>query len=123
MIKFIWQEMYCHQPYIAKVSVFKDLFLLFNYFHNMQDIQTLDIQKLTHKLVILMALFSGGQRAQVIYSIRISDIKILDYEVVMPIMFLNKQTKPTKHMTPLCFQIYNKEPNHCVANHLNEYLK
>ena len=57
MIKFIWQEMYCHQPYIAKVSVFKDLFLLFNYFHNMQDIQTLDIQKLTHKLVILMAIF------------------------------------------------------------------
>ena len=72
---------------------------------------------------ILMALFSGGQRVQVIYSIRISDIKLLDYEVAMSIMFLNKQTKPTKHMTPLCFQIYNKEPNHCAVSHLTEYLK
>ena len=74
----------------------------------MQDIHALDIQKLTQKLVMLMTLISGEQRT--IHSIRVSDIKILDNKVVITIMSLIKQTKPTKHMAPLCFQIYNKEP-------------
>ena len=38
-------------------------------------------------------------------------------------MSLIKQTKPTKHMAPLCFQIYNKDPKLCVVSHLTEYLK
>ena len=87
----------------------------------MQDINALDIQKLTQKLVMLMKLTSGGQRAQTIHSIRVSDIKILDNKVVIPIMPLIKQTKPTKHMVPLCFQIYNKESRFCVVTHLTEY--
>ena len=87
----------------------------------MQDINALDIQKLTQKLVMLMKLTSGGQRAQTIHSIRVSDIKILDNKVVIPIMPLIKQTKPTKHMAPLCFQIYNKESRFCVVTHLTEY--
>ena len=87
----------------------------------MQDIHALDIQKLTQKLVMLMTLISGEQRT--IHSIRVSDIKILDNKVVITIMSLIKQTKPTKHMAPLCFQIYNKEPKFCVVTHLTDYLK
>ena len=41
----------------------------------------------------------------------------------MPIIPLIKQTRPTKHMATLCFQIYNKEPKLCVVTHLTEYLK
>ena len=89
----------------------------------MQKIQALDIQKLTHKLVMLMTVILGRQKAQTIHSIRVSDIKILDNKVVIPIMSLIKQTKPTKDMAPLCFQIYNKEPKLCVVTHLTQYLK
>ena len=89
----------------------------------MQDIDALDTQKLTQKLVMLMTLISGGQRAQTIYSIRVPDIKILDNKVVIPIMSPIKQTKPTKHMVPLYFQIFNKESKLCVVSHLTEYLK
>ena len=89
----------------------------------MQDIDALDTQKLTQKLVMLMTLILGGQRAQTIHSIRASVIKTLDNKVVMPIMSPIKQTKPTKYMAPLCFQIYNKEPKLCVVSHLTEYLK
>ena len=70
-----------------------------------------------------MTVISGGQRDQAIHSFGVSDIKILDNKVVIPIMSLIKQTKPTKHMAPLCFQIYNKEPKLCVVSHLTEYLK
>ena len=83
----------------------------------MQEIKSLDIQKLTQRLVMLMTLISGGQRAQNNHNIRVSDIKILDNKVVIPIMSLIKQSKPTKHMTLLCFQTYSKEPKLCV-----EYL-
>ena len=38
-------------------------------------------------------------------------------------MSLIKQTKPTKHMAPICFQIYNKESKLCVVSHLTEYFK
>ena len=72
---------------------------------------------------MLMTPISGGQRAQTIHSIRASYIQILDNKVLIPIMSLIKQTKPTKHMAPLCFQIYNKEPKLCVVSHLTEYLK
>ena len=37
-------------------------------------------------------------------------------------MSLITQTKPTKPMDPLCFQIYNKEPKLCVVSHTTEYL-
>ena len=72
---------------------------------------------------MLMTLISGRQRVQTIHSIRVSDIKILDSKVVKPIMSLINQTKPAKHMAPLCFQIYNREPKLCVVNQLTEYLK
>ena len=60
----------------------------------MQEIHALVMQKLTQKLVMLMALTSGGQRAQTIHSITAFDIKILDNKVVIPIMSLIKQTIP-----------------------------
>ena len=89
----------------------------------MQDIHALDIQKLTQNMAMLMTLISGGQRAKTIHSVRVSDIKILDNKFVITIMSLIKQTKPTKHMALLCFQIYNKEPKLCVVTHLSQYLK
>ena len=39
---------------------------------------------------MLMALISGGQRAQTIHSINVSDIKIPDNKVAMPIISLIK---------------------------------
>ena len=89
----------------------------------MQVIQALDMQKLTQKLVMLMKLILGGQRVPTIYRIRVSDIKKLDDNVVIPIISLIKQTKPTKHMAPLLFQIYNKGSKFPVAGYLTEYLK
>ena len=86
----------------------------------MPEIHTLDIQKLTQKLVILMTLISGGQRAQNIFSSRVSDIKILDNKVAIPIMSQIEQTKPTKHKEPLCFQAYNKDPKPCVVTHITK---
>ena len=62
----------------------------------MQKIQALDIQKLTQKLVMLMTPISGSDMVQTIHSIRVSDVKILGNKVIIPIMSVIKQNKPTK---------------------------
>ena len=121
IVKRYMKGIFESNPTLPKFQFTWNVSLLFNYFRNMQDIHALDIQKLTQKLVMLMTLISGEQRT--IHSIRVSDIKILDNKVVIPIMSLIKKTKPAKRMTPLCFQIYKKEPNLCVVTHLTEYLK
>ena len=123
IVKRYMKGIFEDNPTLPKFQFTWNVSLLFNYFRNMQDIDALDTQKLTQKLVMLMTLISGRQRAQTIHSIRVSDIKILDNKVVIPITSPIKQTKPTKHMAPLCFQIYNNEPKLCVVSHLTEYLK
>ena len=70
-----------NNPTLAKFQLTWNGSLLFNHLHKMEKIQALNIQKLTQKLVMLMSLISGGQRAQTIHSIRVSDIKILDNTV------------------------------------------
>ena len=109
VVKRYMKGIFENNPTFPKFQFTWNVSLLFNYFRNMQDIDALDTQKLTQKLAMLMTLISGGQTVQTIHSIRVSDIKILDNKVVIPIMSPIKQTKPTKHMARLCFQIYNKE--------------
>ena len=53
-----------NNPILPKFQFIWNASLLFDYFHNMQDIHALDIQKLAQKLVMLMTLILGGQRAQ-----------------------------------------------------------
>ena len=58
---------------------------------------------MTQQPVMLMRLIAGGQRGQIIHSIRVFDIKVLDNEVIVGILSLIKETKPTKYMAPLYF--------------------
>ena len=65
----------------------------------------------------------GGQRCQTIHGIATGDIKVLDDCLYIPIMGKIKQTKPSKHMAPLKFMPYLKEPKLCVVTHLTQYLE
>ena len=68
----------------------------------MQPIEELGIRKLTCKLIMVQTFIPGGERAQTIHSIRVSDIKIVDSVIVtLQIMSAIKKTKPAKHMEPV----------------------
>ena len=60
---------------------------------------------------------------QTIHSINIEDLKVVDNSLYIPIMEKVKQTKASKHMKPLKFMPYIKEPKLCVVTHLTQYLK
>ena len=105
-----------NNPTLPKFQFTGNFSLIFIYFCNMQQIQTLDIWNSTQKLVMLMTLISWCQRVQVIHIIRVSDTKILNNKVVVPIMFLIKQTKPAKHMASLFIQMYNRVKALCFES-------
>ena len=65
-------------------------------------------------LPILLAILSGGQRAQTIFSIDVLDIKIVGGNCVIPIYDTLKQTRPGHHLEPLKFSVYLKEPKLCI---------
>ena len=96
IVKKYMKRIFESNPTLPKFRFTWNVFLLFNYFRNMQGIHELHIQKLTQKLVMFMTLISGGQRTQTIPSIGVSDIKILDNKVVIPIMSLIKKSKANK---------------------------
>ena len=64
IVKRYMKGIFENNPILPKFQFIWNASLLFDYFHNMQDIHALDIQKLSQKLVMLMTLILGGQRAQ-----------------------------------------------------------
>ena len=85
IVKRYIKRIFENNPALPKFQFTWNVSLLFNSFHNTKEIQALDTQKLTWKLVMLMTLISGGQRAHNIHNIRVSNIQILHNKVVIPI--------------------------------------
>ena len=83
------------------------------------DLSTLALGK---KLALLLAIVSGGQRAQTIHGIDALDIKILGNKCVIPIYHTLKHTRPGKHLRPLEFSVFLQEPTLCVVSTLCMYL-
>ena len=102
---------------------FWDVSLFLNYFRKLPPPQRLGLSLLSRKLALLVTVISGGQRCQTIHVIDVKDIIVSDTKLIIPIMEKIKQTKPSKHMSPLMFKCYPTEPNLCVVTHLSIYLK
>lgn len=70
------------------------------------------------KLAILMAILSGGQRSQTIFSIDVLDVKIVLVNCVIRIDDELNQTRPGHYLEPLEFSVYLKEPKLCIVTNL-----
>ena len=77
-----------------------DVSIVFTYFKTLPEPSVLSLKLLTHKLVLLMSLISGGQRSQTLHSIDIADMTVLSDSVAFAITTKLKQTKPSKHFAP-----------------------
>ena len=74
------------------------------------------------KLAILICLLAGGQRSQTVHAIKATDIVTTREKCIIPIYDPLKQTRRGKHMKPLEFKVYTKEPKLCVIDNLSCYL-
>ena len=78
--------------------------------------------QLTYKLVMLIALISA-QRAQTLHKIYVSQIRICDDLVTIPIFDLLKQSRPNRAKFALKFKNFDKKPAVCVVCTLKAYLE
>ena len=123
IVKRFMKGVFEAKPVFPKNYFVWDVSKVFNLFRELEDPEMLDIKILSQKLCMLIILLSGGQRCQTIHSINIEDLKVVDNSLYIPIMEKVKQTKASKHMKPLKFMPYIKEPKLCVVTHLTQYLK
>ena len=122
-VKRLMKGIFETNPIFPKYSLIWDVNKLFTLFRNLDAPDKLSMDILGKKLAILIAILAGGQRSQTLHKINIADIRILHDQCVIPIYDKIKQTKPGKHMKPMEFRVYLREPKLCIVENLKEYLK
>ena len=123
IVKRFMKGVFESQPFFPKHYFVWDVSSVFNTFRELGDPHQLDLPTLTKKLCMLLVLLSGGQRCQTIHTIDVFDLIIIEDCLCIPIMAKIKQTKPSRHMEPLKFVPFLKEPKLCVVQHITQYLK
>ena len=103
------------------VSVW-DVRCVFDYFRGLPHQSDLSLELCGKKLTILVCLLAGGQRSQTVHAIKATDIVTTREKCIIPIYDPLKQTRRSKHMRPLEFKVYTKEPKLCVIDNLSCYL-
>jgi len=101
------------RPVFSKYNYIWDVNKVFEFFRGLPSLEDLDLKMLSYKLVMLLCLVSGGQRAQTIHSLCLKDIHFIEESIAIPIMSKIKQTMPGKHMKPLFFRPYENDPKLC----------
>ncbi len=110
------------EPQLPVYTTVWDVGCVFNYFRTLASPADLSLEMLGKKLAMLICLLAGGHRSQTIHAIQVTNIKVTPQHCVIPIYSKIKQTRPGKHLKPLEFSVYLKEPKLCVIEHLVHYL-
>ena len=86
------------------------------------DNDTLNLQTMTLKLTMLLALVSG-QRCQSLASLDLNDMYSSDDRIVFRFNSLLKQTRPSFQVAPLVISKFQDNPSLCVYSLLKMYLE
>jgi len=73
IVKRFMKGVYESRPVFPRNIFVWDVSIVFRYFKTLPEPQMLSLKELTHKLVMLMSLISGGQRAQTLHTLDIAD--------------------------------------------------
>lgn len=84
-------------------------------------LESLDLTKLTYRLVMLLAL-STAQRRQTLAAIKLSNIKRLSDRYEIEIADLMKTSRPGTYQPLLTLPIFRENPQLCVVRTLEMYL-
>ena len=123
IVKRFMKGVYESKPTFPRNVFVWDGSIVFKYFLSLPHPRELSLKVLTEKLVLLMSLISGGQRAQTLHCLDVKDLCILQDKIIFPITSKIKQSRPSKHTTPLQFKFYPSDQKLCVVTHLTCYLE
>ena len=109
-------------PVFPRVVSVWNVAYVFNFFRSLPHQKDLDIELCGKKLALLICILAGGQRSQTVHAIKATDIVVANEKCIIPIYDPLKQTRRGKHMKPLEFKVYLKEPKLCVIDNLSCYM-
>ena len=122
-VKRLMKGIFEENPTFPKYKMVWHVNKLFNLFRKLDSQESLSVAVLGKKLAILIAILAGGQRVQTVHKINVADIRVFNDKCIIPIYDKLKQSKPGKHMKPMEFSVYLREPKLCIVDNLKEYLK
>ena len=86
LVKRVIKSIFQRKPKFPIYKIIWNVKTIFDYFRELPHQENLPLKILSKKLVLLMALFAGGQRMRTIHLISLQDIKIFPERIVVPIM-------------------------------------
>jgi hypothetical protein len=88
----------------------------------LSPVHSLSLELLTKKTLMMMAILSG-QRGQTLHVLRKELMDVSDKEVTFYVREKLKTSKPGRHYPEIKFKSYSVDPDLCVVNCINTYLK
>ncbi|CAB3251792.1 unnamed protein product [Arctia plantaginis] len=121
LIKRFFKGVFRLKPCRPKYNDTWDPSIVLNYIENWFPNETLGLEKLTKKLVILLALTSA-QRIQTLAAIALSNIEFTDSGVNIKITSLLKTSVPSKVQTIIVLPFFQSKPEICPIVTLKSYI-
>ena len=122
-VKRFFKGLFEMAPVLPRVVSVWNVTRVFDYLRKLPHQNELSLQLCGKKLAILICLLAGGQRSQTVHAIKATDIKVTSEKCFIPIYDPLKQTRRGKHIKPLEFKVYTKEPKLCVVSNLSAYFE
>ena len=96
--------------------------VVLKFLRTLSPVNTLSLQSLTWKLVMLLALVTG-QRVQTLACLDLTYMKVTDKNVFIQVREILKSSKPGKHLEPINIPAFVDDPRLCVVRVLQEYIR
>lgn len=107
---------------LPKYNITWDTSIVLNYLAGMYPNDSLSLEKLTHKLITLLALITS-HRAQTLSKIRLSNILIESLKIIIKIPDLIKTSRPGSKQPILVIPFFEERPEICPGRTLNAYIE
>ena len=121
LVKRLLKGVFNIRPALPKYCTTWNVNIVLEYLGKL-DNDTLNLQTMTLKLTMLLALVSG-QRCQSLASLDLNDMYSSDDRIVFRFNSLLKQTRPSFQVAPLVISKFQDNPSLCVYSLLKMYLE
>ena len=122
MVKRFMKGIFESRPPLPRYSSTLNVKNVFNYLRSQDDVSSLTLKDLSHRVAFLLALLKG-QRCQTISKLSLDNMTIDANKITFVITEKLKHTRPGVHQQPLIYLAYAPDKKLCIVTHLLEYLK
>lgn len=110
------------KPTLPRYTQVWDVRVVFNYLRKLSPVKSLDLQQLTLKTCMLLAMLTA-QRQQTLHCLNVEDMDITSDKFIFRVNNILKTSKPGNIGVTIELEAYPLDRRLCIYTHLIEYLK